>query len=191
MRHALFLAPICLLALVAVPGASAQSPDRDSPAGQEYRIPIDYTRCEYSPGGCDKAKNARNDGPAGRGGGGEGTGGSGSGGDAQEGSPLFGAGIKPLSDGGSGTDGRAGRGGDAADAVGRDGSRQRSDVGGRLGDDASAAGDPVRAGLGTIDDLEADKAGFSVPTGGLALGVLAAGGLLGLGFRRLSRNRTA
>lgn len=207
MRHAPFVATICLLALLAVPGASAQSPDRDSPSGQEYRIPIDYTRCEYSRDGCDKRGGARgsgagggdsDDGKAGGGsaggtaGGGSdgGTAGGGSG-DSGLGGPsgggstadpgsrgsstLFGAGITQAPNGAKGPADSGPRSGGESD---------------RLPDAVSASGKPVSPGLGTVDAVEASEAGLSTSTAAVALAVLAAGGLLGLGLRRFSRSKT-
>jgi len=203
MRHALFVAAITLAALVATPGASAQSPDRDSSAGQEYRIPVDYTRCEYSSGGCKKAEGARDRGPTGSRDPGAGTGdggptgprdpGAGPGDGAQEVPPLFGAGIKPERAGfpdrrGSERDlgGRERRGGVSDELTARDQSQQGLGENRPLEDGRSTVGDPVHRTGATVETKSE-----LLPTGGLALGVLAVGGLLGLGLRRLGRNRTA
>lgn len=163
------LALACGLALS--PTAAAQErPDPDSPAGVEYELPLDRTREDLSegPGG----DGGEPDVPDGADGSDDGV------------APLFGAGITPDS------------GGD--DAVGTDAAdgdlpASDSSVGGGEPDGGQDDGD-TRAGDARADSNTGqgftsygpsggtDSNGLLIP--GIALGVLLAGGALGLALRQ-------
>jgi hypothetical protein len=139
--------------------------DPESPGGKEYSIPHERTRRES---------------------GGSGAGGGGGGPDDE--TSRFGVGIEP--DGGGGSSGGAGDGtaaGDGSGAKGSGGTRS----GGAAGEEASASGSVAGSGSGTGEvayqatsssDLQPE-----VTVSAVALGVLLAGGGLGLLLRRSRR----
>jgi hypothetical protein len=159
-----------LIALLAVatlaPAAAAQEEgvfvDPDSPAGKEYAIPLDQARRDAAGGG--NAARGSEDG----------------------GQSLFGTGITPAEGSGRGS-GSPDGGPDVAQspAAGerssddrrpqkRKGSAEREDA---LGDAPRAAVVEPRAG-----------GSDTVPTAGVAVGVLGAGLLAGFGLRKLLRS---
>ncbi len=175
-------------ALVAPSAAVAQEPaqvDPDSPAGVEYKLPLDQARRDAAP---DPGGGGRGGGPRSGGGGGPQSGG-GSGDPA----PLFGAGITRV--GAQGSDG----GNEAmADASDRGGGQESADS-----DDSGAAGvgggDAAGPGAGesgrsfsTTAASAADSGGSTgLVLGGIALAVVVVGGALGLALRRGLRTTAA
>jgi hypothetical protein len=147
------------------PAAAAQEEgvfvDPDSPAGKEYAIPLEQARRDAAGGGKPGHGSE---------GGGE---------------SLFGAGIEPAEGGGWGS-GSPDSGPDAGEtpATGersRDGSRHnRSGSSGR----EDAVDDRPRAAGLTLAAGRSD----TLPTAGVAAGVLSAGLLIGFGLRRLFRS---
>jgi hypothetical protein len=171
--------PVAVLALAALAGgtwatsATAQEDgvyfdDPDSPGGKEYSIPHERTRRESgAPGGGGRA------------------GGGGSEGET----PRFGVGIEP-------DDGASGGGGSSGDSEeGSGGSGGKSSGGSGSGDtagDGGAAADAASRGSGDVE-YQATSSSDTQPevtVSAIALGVLLAGGGLGLFLRRSRRDAT-
>jgi hypothetical protein len=149
--------------------------DPDSPAGVEYKLPLEQARRDAAP-----------EGGSGGGGGARGSGG-GSGGPA----PLFGAGITRAGSQGGNDDG-AGAAPDGSDRVGGEQSEDRDDrgVAGAGGRDLASLG----AGeSGPSSGAAAEDGGGSTGLilGGIALAVVVVGGALGLALRRGLRTTPA
>jgi hypothetical protein len=155
-------------ALVAPSAAAAQEPvqvDPDSPAGVEYKLPLEQAR--------------RDAGGSGGGGGSPGSGG-GSAGPA----PLFGAGISAA---GSQSDGSGGAGATGGDGNRADGEQSRDGGGGEAvaGEGSTAgpgAGESAPSAGTTADEDGGGSTGLIL--GGIALAVVVVGGALGLALRR-------
>lgn len=165
MRY-LSLSAVLVAACVVLPataqGQAGQSPDPDSPAGVEYQLPLEQAR-----------KNA-----AGQGNGEPRRGGSGEGGWA---APLFGAGIAARDvEEDRGTGGRpgsqGGEGGSDSESSASKADRGNAAPGEAGGSDAAISRSAV--GGADSDDSATQR------TLGIALAVLLAGGLLGVGLRR-------
>ncbi len=175
-RGLIYLVGAC--ALLAPPAAVAQEGvqvDPDSPAGVEYKLPLEQARRDAAPG-------------AGNGGG---VGGPGAGGGSGGPAPLFGAGItRAGSQGGNG-------GGtevtpDDGDRAGGAQSEDRADAG------VTGAGDRdvARPGSGesaASSSRSSDDGGGSTGLilAGIALAVVVIGGALGLALRRGLRTTPA
>jgi len=171
---------VVVCALVAPSAAVAQEPvqvDPDSPAGVEYKLPLDQARRDAAP---DAGGGGRGGGPR-------------SGGGSGDPAPLFGAGITRV--GAQGSDG----GNEAmADASDRSGGQESADS-----DDSGAAGvgggDAAGPGAGesgrsfsTTAASAADGGGSTgLVLGGIALAVVVVGGALGLALRRGLRTTAA
>ena len=179
---------VVVCALVAPSAAAAQEPvqvDPDSPAGVEYKLPLDQARRDAAP---DAGGGGRGGGPRSGGGGGPRSGG-GSGDPA----PLFGAGI--TRDGSQGSDGGNEAMADASDRSGGQESADSDDSGaaGVGGGDAAGpgAGESGRS-LSTTAASAADSGGSTgLVLGGIALAVVVVGGALGLALRRGLRTTAA
>ena len=177
-RGAIHFVVVCALAAPsAAVGQEAARPDPDSPAGVEYQLPLDRQREEAS-------DPKDRDGPGG--------GGTQRDGGSPDRPPLFGEGISPE---GGGVAGDQDFG--SADDEPAGGGPPGSGTGG--GDGEGAGGDRADAGLGGSDASEAgpgddgpalaqtsaqagSSSNLAIP--GIVLGVLLAGGLLGLALRR-------
>jgi hypothetical protein len=169
--------------------ASAQEPvqvDPDSPAGVEYKLPLEQARRDSAPDPGDGGGRPRSGGGSGRG--------------AGSPAPLFGAGItRGGSQGGSdgdaeGAPGEGDRvGGERSDRVGG----ERSDrVGGEQSEDRADAGVTGAGGRDTAGPGSGKSGSFSTAAaedgggstglilGGIALAVVVLGGALGLALRR-------
>jgi hypothetical protein len=168
-----------LTASLALPPAAFALPrvfvDPDSPAGQEYAIPLEEARRQVAAGAA-----VENHGPNGAG-------------DSGRGQPLFGVGMG-RADASSGSGRNApGNGADAESAgVGESGGGERGDRvnqgnedgDGSLGPETLA---PDARSTAAIEAAASD--GSSVlPTAGIAAGVLALGLLSGFGLQRLLRS---
>jgi hypothetical protein len=153
-----------LAAASLAPAAAAQeegvSVDPDSPAGQEYAIPLEQARRDAAGGG--------NAGHGSKGGG----------------ESLFGAGIEPAEGGGRGS-GSPDSGADVGETPAT-GKRSRDDIRDKaIGSSGreDAVDDRLRAAGLTSTRGRSD----TLPTAGVAAGVLSAGLLVGFGLRRLFR----
>lgn len=173
-----------LVAVAAVPdiASAQQQPDPDSPAGVEYALPLDRVRDQAR----EKKKQKGREGKPGRPG-------------ASKPAPLFGAGISKGGSGaraanassgqsdGGGVAGGAGSGGNGSSGSGSKGPRSdRSDRQGPGGSDGSSA-QAGREGARGAESTVASVGDGDSQTGlllGVVAGVLALGGLLGLGLRR-------
>lgn len=169
-------------ALVAPSAAAAQEPvqvDPDSPAGVEYKLPLEQARRDA-------------------GGSGGGGGARGSGGGSVDPAPLFGAGISAA---GSQSDGSGGAGAAGEGGKRVDGEQSRDDGGGDAagggGDAAGGGGSTAGPGAGesapsagtTADENGGGSTGLIL--GGIALAVVVVGGALGLALRRGLRTTPA
>ena len=169
VHRPLALCAICFLLLpAAAHGQRDAQLDPDSPAGVEYQLPLEQARKNLSP--------SDGDGPGSEGG-------RGSGGGRGEGlASLFGAGIVPIKDGSGAQEGGDRGNADPAAAQGSSGSDR---AGGDQGRDGAGAGSGAAAlrqpALGASDE---DGGSAALPIAGIALAVLAVGGLLGLALRR-------
>jgi hypothetical protein len=161
--------------------ASAQEPvqvDPDSPAGVEYKLPLEQARRDGAPDPGDGGGRPRS--------------GGGSGGGAGSPAPLFGAGItRGGSQGGSdgdaeGAPGEGDRvGGERSDRVGGEQSEDRADAGVTGAGGRDTAG-PGSGKSGSFSTAAAEDGGGSTGLilGGIALAVVVLGGALGLALRR-------
>ncbi len=173
-RGPIYLVGAC--ALLAPPAAVAQEGvqvDPDSPAGVEYKLPLEQARRDAAPGAGGSGVGPRS--------------GGGSGGPA----PLFGAGITRAGSQGGNDDG-AGATPDGSDRVGGEQSEDRDDRGvtGAGGRDLASLG----AGeSGPSSGAAAEDGGGStgLTLGGIALAVVVIGGALGLALRRGLRTTPA
>ena len=159
IRRPAVLALICALLPASAQGQAGKRLDSNSPAGVEYQLPLEQARQNATDGGRDKPKR---DGTAAR----PGT------------VPLFGAGIVARKRGDENAGGgRQGDGGSGA------GSRASGSNGGDSGGGSGAPGDPAIS-RSTVGAAGSDDGSATLRTAGIALAVLLAGGLLGLGLRR-------
>jgi len=169
-----YIAVAC--ALVMPSGAAAQSarPDPDSPAGVEYELPLDQARKDLSGDGDSDSPGANgsraSDGRSGT-------------------APLFGAGVSRPSRSSDSDGGSPEGGGGSSDGAPSSGSDRwgiggdRADAGARgtaSGDDAAAPDGSRLASTGS----SGGSGSAGLPIAGIALGVLFAGGALGLALRR-------
>jgi hypothetical protein len=163
-------------ALVAPSAAAAQEPvqvDPDSPAGVEYKLPLEQARRDAAPGADGGGVGPRS--------------GGGSGGPA----PLFGAGISAA---GSQSDGSGGAGATGGDGNRADGEQSRDDGGGgAAGGGGSAAGPGAGESAPSAGTTADENGGGSTGLilGGIALAVVVVGGALGLALRRGLRTTPA
>ena len=155
------LAAACALVPATAQGQGGQRPDPDSPAGVEYQLPLEQARKNAAGEGTSEPRGGGAD-PGGRAG------------------PLFGAGIVARKvEKGRGDETRAGsEDGDGGSEPGSAGSR--ADGEDDAGEDSGGGDPPIsRSAVGAADSDDA-----TLRTVGIALAVLLAGGLLGIGLRR-------
>ncbi len=157
---------IVACALVAPSAAVAQEQvqvDPNSPAGVEYKLPLEQARRDAQPDAS----------------GGGGRGGGGGGGPT----PLFGAGIRPVgsegADGGKGTRDDGNRAG--GEQSGDSGDRRVTGAGGR--DLASLGADESKPSFSSATAADGESSAGLI-LGGIALAVVVAGAALGLALRR-------
>ncbi len=164
-------------ALLAPSAAAAQEGvqvDPDSPAGVEYKLPLEQARRDGAPGADGGGVGPRS--------------GGGSGGPA----PRFGAGITRAGSQ-SGNDDGAGAAPDGSDRVGGEQSEDRDDAGvtGAGGRDAASPGTGESAASSSRSSAEDGGGSTGLILAGIALAVVVVGGGLGLALRRGLRTTPA